>query len=202
MVITGSSLKSSSRAQELCSTSQHDGLLYFTAGVHPHDAKSCDEQTLPALRQLASHPRCCAIGECGLDFNRSVCSAAFVLFTCVRNCRIIIIPFHMSHVHCSSRTSYFSQETMHGSQCIACGAGTSVRQRCKNAGLQSRCARRGAPVLAQLPTSPICCLSEACTSALLLRILTLVQGRRVMVVTEHHEASRLCLQICAGEAGE
>ena len=104
MVITGSSLKSSSRAQELCSTSQHDGLLYFTAGVHPHDAKSCDEQTLPALRQLASHPRCCAIGECGLDFNRSVCIAAFVLFTCVRNCRIIIIPsklISLSYVTCA-----------------------------------------------------------------------------------------------------
>lgn len=70
MVITGSSLGSSRRAQDICSTS-HDSMLYFTAGVHPHDAKSCDGETLPALRDLASHPRCCAIGECGLDFNRS-----------------------------------------------------------------------------------------------------------------------------------
>ena len=55
MVITGSSLSSSRRAQDICSTSL-DSLLYFTAGVHPHDAKSCDEKTLPALRDLASHP--------------------------------------------------------------------------------------------------------------------------------------------------
>ena len=92
MVITGSSLKSSSRAQELCSSSQHDSLLYFTAGVHPHDAKSCNEQTLPALRQLAGHPRCCAVGECGLDFNRSVCFAASLLFTFVTHWRTMSSP--------------------------------------------------------------------------------------------------------------
>jgi TatD DNase family protein len=69
MVITGSSLSSSRRAQDICST-PHDSMLYFTAGVHPHDAKSCDGATLPALKALASHPRCCAIGECGLDFDR------------------------------------------------------------------------------------------------------------------------------------
>ena len=45
--------------------------LYFTAGVHPHNAKGCGPATLPALRQLAAHPRCVAIGECGLDFNRN-----------------------------------------------------------------------------------------------------------------------------------
>lgn len=70
MVITGSSLKSSARARDICSTASNGAALYFTAGVHPHEAKSCDEQTLPALRELAAHPRCCAIGECGLDFKR------------------------------------------------------------------------------------------------------------------------------------
>eukprot|EP00929_Paragymnodinium_shiwhaense_P068349 TRINITY_DN3434_c1_g1_i2.p1 TRINITY_DN3434_c1_g1~~TRINITY_DN3434_c1_g1_i2.p1 ORF type:complete len:490 (-),score=89.59 TRINITY_DN3434_c1_g1_i2:455-1924(-) len=44
--------------------------LYFTAGVHPHDAKSCNEQTLATLTALAGHPRCVAIGECGLDYDR------------------------------------------------------------------------------------------------------------------------------------
>jgi len=44
--------------------------LYFTAGVHPHEAKTCDERTISTLRQLAAHPRCVSIGECGIDYDR------------------------------------------------------------------------------------------------------------------------------------
>jgi hypothetical protein len=36
--------------------------LFFTAGVHPHNAKDCDASTLVELRQLAAHERCVAIG--------------------------------------------------------------------------------------------------------------------------------------------
>ena len=45
--------------------------LYATAGVHPHHASACDEATIPALREIARHPKVVAIGECGLDFNRN-----------------------------------------------------------------------------------------------------------------------------------
>jgi TatD DNase family protein len=45
--------------------------LYATAGVHPHHARDCGPHTVPALRELAKHPRIVAIGECGLDFNRN-----------------------------------------------------------------------------------------------------------------------------------
>jgi len=45
--------------------------LHATAGVHPHHARDCGPQTIPALRELAKHPRIVAIGECGLDFNRN-----------------------------------------------------------------------------------------------------------------------------------
>src|SRR5690349_18417525 len=45
--------------------------LHATAGVHPHHARDCGPQTIPALRSLAEHPRVVAIGECGLDFNRN-----------------------------------------------------------------------------------------------------------------------------------
>jgi Tat protein secretion system quality control protein TatD with DNase activity len=33
--------------------------------------QDCDDATLGVLRQLAADPRCVAIGECGLDFNRN-----------------------------------------------------------------------------------------------------------------------------------
>jgi TatD DNase family protein len=45
--------------------------LYASTGVHPHHARDCGPQTIPALRELARHPRIVAIGECGLDFNRN-----------------------------------------------------------------------------------------------------------------------------------
>jgi len=45
--------------------------FHATVGVHPHHARDCGPQTIPALRELAANPRVVAIGECGLDFNRN-----------------------------------------------------------------------------------------------------------------------------------
>ena len=45
--------------------------LLFVIGVHPHDAKSWDEDTFASIKDIASHEECVAIGECGLDFNRN-----------------------------------------------------------------------------------------------------------------------------------
>jgi len=69
MVVTGTSARGSAQAIELCRA--HRGTLWSTAGVHPHDAKSCTDATLAELRALAAHPEVVAIGECGLDFNRN-----------------------------------------------------------------------------------------------------------------------------------
>jgi len=44
--------------------------LVASVGVHPHDAKSCSEETLEDLRNLAKRSRVHAWGEIGLDFNR------------------------------------------------------------------------------------------------------------------------------------
>jgi TatD DNase family protein len=68
LIITGTSVEDSRKALEYAAL--HPGKLYATAGVHPHDAKTCNAATLPALRQLASCNAAVAIGECGLDYNR------------------------------------------------------------------------------------------------------------------------------------
>ena len=67
IVVTGTSVAESLAAAHLADA--HG--LYATAGVHPHHARDCDDATIPALREIAAHPRVVAIGECGLDYHRN-----------------------------------------------------------------------------------------------------------------------------------
>ncbi|XP_077484245.1 3'-5' ssDNA/RNA exonuclease TatD-like [Amblyomma americanum] len=69
MVVLGTSAHTSKEALRL--TRMHPGTVYCTAGIHPHDAKSWDDDTLEALRSVASSPECVGIGECGLDFSKN-----------------------------------------------------------------------------------------------------------------------------------
>ena len=68
-IITGSSLSSSIDAANYAS--KYPNTLYSTCGVHPHDAKTCNEETIPQLEELAKEDCVVAIGECGLDYNRN-----------------------------------------------------------------------------------------------------------------------------------
>src|SRR5271168_3679864 len=43
--------------------------VYAAVGVHPHDAKDCNDQRLAELRDLARSSKVVAIGESGLDFH-------------------------------------------------------------------------------------------------------------------------------------
>jgi len=67
IVVTGASVAESLAAAHLAEA--HG--LWATAGVHPHHARDCDHATIPALREIAAHPRVVAIGECGLDYHRN-----------------------------------------------------------------------------------------------------------------------------------
>ncbi len=67
LIVTGTTVLESRLAAEIADRLD----LYCTAGVHPHHARDCDQHTIAELRKLALHPRCVAIGECGLDFNRN-----------------------------------------------------------------------------------------------------------------------------------
>jgi len=41
--------------------------VFFAVGIHPYDIKSYDEAV---LEKYISHPKCIAVGECGLDYFR------------------------------------------------------------------------------------------------------------------------------------
>ncbi len=63
----GTSADAIQRAKSLAESHQQ---IYFTVGVHPHDAETIgqDSQILKEIEALALHPKCVAIGECGLDY--------------------------------------------------------------------------------------------------------------------------------------
>jgi TatD DNase family protein len=66
-MIVGTTLQRSIKAVSLAESFSE---LYASVGIHPHAAKSCSEETLEDLRNLAQKFRVHAWGEIGLDFNR------------------------------------------------------------------------------------------------------------------------------------
>lgn len=69
MIVTGSSLESSRRALQLAR--ERPGVLFATAGVHPHHAADLRADDVPAFRELLAEPEVVAAGECGLDYFRN-----------------------------------------------------------------------------------------------------------------------------------
>ena len=68
-IITGTTVESSQSAAQYAS--KYPQTLFSTSGVHPHDAKTCDDDTLSELEKIAENECVVAIGECGLDYNRN-----------------------------------------------------------------------------------------------------------------------------------
>ncbi len=68
MILTGTSVRNSQASAQMAK--QYPDVLYSTAGIHPHDAKSITNESIPALRKLLQMKQVVSIGECGLDFDR------------------------------------------------------------------------------------------------------------------------------------
>jgi TatD DNase family protein len=67
-IVTGASVTGSAQAVEL--SEAHPGVLFATAGVHPHHAGAFDAHTVAALEALVRNAAVVAVGECGLDYFR------------------------------------------------------------------------------------------------------------------------------------
>jgi TatD DNase family protein len=63
-IIPGADPKTLPKAVEIAQ--KYDD-VYFAVGVHPYDAKNYDRAY---LEQFITHPKCVAVGECGLDYYR------------------------------------------------------------------------------------------------------------------------------------
>lgn len=68
IVVTGASEEESEAAWQIAL--QRPGVLFATAGVHPHLARAWRGSTARRIRALAEKPQVVALGETGLDFNR------------------------------------------------------------------------------------------------------------------------------------
>src|SRR5689334_17649677 len=42
--------------------------VYFSVGIHPHEAKFYNNDVEEKMTSLVSHPKCVAVGEIGLDY--------------------------------------------------------------------------------------------------------------------------------------
>ena len=68
VVVTGASEAESATALGIARTAP--GMLFSTAGVHPHHAREWRAESAVVLERLATEPEVVAIGETGLDYNR------------------------------------------------------------------------------------------------------------------------------------
>lgn len=69
-MVTGTSVQGSKDALALAH--RFPGIIYSTAGIHPHDAKTWTDETYGQLKKIAQRDvKCIAIGECGLDYDRN-----------------------------------------------------------------------------------------------------------------------------------
>jgi TatD DNase family protein len=68
LIVTGSSVDASRGAAALAA--EHPGVLFATAGIHPHHASDCTPAALEVLEELARRDGVVAGGETGLDYFR------------------------------------------------------------------------------------------------------------------------------------
>lgn len=63
-MIPGADINDLERARQLAQKYEN---VYFAAGVHPYHA---DQLDIAVLKEYLEHPKCIAVGECGLDYYR------------------------------------------------------------------------------------------------------------------------------------
>jgi TatD DNase family protein len=68
MIVTGASREHSPKALALARA--HPGVLFATAGVHPHHASEYSAECDAEIRALHAYREVVAVGECGLDYFR------------------------------------------------------------------------------------------------------------------------------------
>ena len=88
LVVTGASAQGTRDAHALALA--HPGILYATAGVHPHHASDFDAETESLLRAYHAKPEVVAVGETGLDYYRNFSPREAQLFAFERQLQLAV----------------------------------------------------------------------------------------------------------------
>lgn len=88
LVVTGASAQGTRDALALARA--HPGLLYATAGVHPHHASDFDAETESLLREYHAKREVVAVGETGLDYHRNFSPREAQLFAFERQLQLAV----------------------------------------------------------------------------------------------------------------
>ena len=70
LINTSSSIEEAKRSLDL--TKKYPSRIYTTAGIHPHNASTADDQIKSNLTEIIKNKSVVAIGECGLDYFRNL----------------------------------------------------------------------------------------------------------------------------------
>ncbi|MFN8577303.1 MAG: TatD family hydrolase [Candidatus Sericytochromatia bacterium] len=68
MIITGTTIFNSKSA--IVRAKKHPKSIFSTVGIHPHNARDCNESIINEMKSLSKNSEVVAVGECGLDFDR------------------------------------------------------------------------------------------------------------------------------------
>ena len=88
IIVTGASGQGTVDAHALACA--HPGVLFATAGVHPHHASDFDAETEQLLREYQLKPEVKAVGETGLDYHRNFSPRDTQLFAFERQLQLAI----------------------------------------------------------------------------------------------------------------
>lgn len=70
IILTGTNIENSLDADKFAS--KYPGVIFSTAGIHPHRAISFNDKSIDILKTLLAKEHVVSVGECGLDFNRDL----------------------------------------------------------------------------------------------------------------------------------
>ena len=87
--------------------------MYFSAGVHPDDAKTLDNRAIERLIEILKHKKCVAVGEIGFDFYWNKSTEEEQIFAFEKQMEIadeLGLPFVVHSRDASEKTAKFLKE--------------------------------------------------------------------------------------------
>ena len=100
-------------SEEVVKQSEKYEEMYFSAGVHPDEAKTLDNRSIARLFEIVKHKKCVAVGEIGFDFYWNKSSEQEQIFAFEKQMEIanhLALPFVVHSREASKKTVDFLKD--------------------------------------------------------------------------------------------